>query len=87
MRRTTASNQLVAISAADPLNLVGTLLPGQKVPALTTNRIAYRDGEAVAALVAGEMHWLAALDPAAIRAVEDVLVKRQAGSPRLAYLR
>ncbi len=34
----------VSISGADPLNLVGTLLPGARIPALANNRILYRDG-------------------------------------------
>ncbi|HSN90261.1 MAG TPA: DEAD/DEAH box helicase, partial [Anaeromyxobacteraceae bacterium] len=32
------------VSAADPLNLVGILTPGARVPALLGNRVAYRDG-------------------------------------------
>ena len=47
-RRASASGHFVAVSAADPLNLVGTLLPGARVPSLSNNRILYRDGLAVA---------------------------------------
>src|SRR5213594_2000450 len=43
-RREQEEGELVAISGADPLNLVGILTPGEAVPALTTNRILYRDG-------------------------------------------
>ena len=43
-RREHAEGELVAVSGADPLNLVGILTPGDAVPALTTNRILYRDG-------------------------------------------
>jgi len=32
------------VSAADPLNLVGVLTPGSRVPALLGNRVAYVDG-------------------------------------------
>ena len=86
-RRAPLSGALVAVSAADPLNVVGTLLPGAKIPALAGNRIAYRDGVAVAALAGGEVRLLAELDAAGQRAAEDVLVRRQAGTPLLAYLR
>jgi ATP-dependent Lhr-like helicase len=77
----------ISLSAADPLNLIGSILPGPKVPAVTSNRVLYRDGMAVAALVAGEMQWVQQLEPREMREAESALVKRQAGSPLLAYLR
>jgi ATP-dependent Lhr-like helicase len=86
-RRIEPSGEFVSVSAADPLNVVGTLLPGARIPALTNNRILYRDGVAVAALIGGEVQWQVALDPATARTAEDLLVRRQAGSPLLAYLR
>jgi ATP-dependent Lhr-like helicase len=39
---------VVRLSSADPLNLVGIVLPGQRVPALSSNTVCYVDG-----LVAG----------------------------------
>ena len=86
-RRAQASGAIVSISGADPLNLVGTLLPGARIPALTNNRILYRDGIPIAALAGGEIQWIQALEPADARAAEDALIKRQIGSPLLAYLR
>jgi len=49
--------------------------------------VLYRDGSPVAALVSGEIEWIERLEPAAERLTEDALVKRQIGSPLLAYLR
>jgi len=43
-RREQGADELIAVSGADPLNLVGILTPGDAVPALTTNRILFRDG-------------------------------------------
>jgi ATP-dependent Lhr-like helicase len=86
-RRAPPSGTFVSISAADPLNLVGTLLPGAKIPALTSNRVLYRDGLPVAALVGGEIQWIESLAPGDARAAHDALVKRQVASPLLAYLR
>ncbi|HEY1327421.1 MAG TPA: DEAD/DEAH box helicase [Casimicrobiaceae bacterium] len=86
-RRAPRAGDHVAISAADPLNLVGTLLPGTRVPALTGNRILFCDGVPLAATVGGAVQWLADLDVAAMRQAEDLLIRRQAGSPLLAYLR
>ncbi|MEX1097469.1 MAG: helicase-related protein, partial [Planctomycetales bacterium] len=54
--------ELVAFSAADPLNLTGILGDDRRVPALATNRVAFLDGTLVAALIAGETQWLADLD-------------------------
>ena len=86
-RRAPPSGRFVSVSGADPLNLVGTVLPGAKVPALTANRILYRDGAPVATLVGGDVQWLQSLDAADARVAEHVLMKRTPGSPLLAYLR
>ncbi len=51
-RNRPAADACVTVSAADPLNLAGILFPGPKVPALASNRVLYRDGVPVAALVA-----------------------------------
>jgi ATP-dependent helicase Lhr and Lhr-like helicase len=50
VRRSGPDGRLVTISAADPLNLTGVLTSGDRVRAITSTRIAYRDGVAVAAL-------------------------------------
>ncbi|WP_296246324.1 DEAD/DEAH box helicase [Pseudomonas sp. UBA4194] len=63
VRKRPLDGSLVAVSASDPLNLVGTLLPvgaanaegaHRLVPALASNRIVYADGLPAAALVAGK---------------------------------
>jgi ATP-dependent Lhr-like helicase len=86
-RRAEASGMLVSVSGADPLNLVGVIAPGTKVPALLNNRVLYRDGVPIATLVAGEIQWIENLGPAEARTAADALVKRQVGSPLLAYLK
>jgi ATP-dependent Lhr-like helicase len=43
-RRLERTGELVRVSGADPLNLVGILTPGPRVPALRTQRVIYRDG-------------------------------------------
>jgi ATP-dependent Lhr-like helicase len=54
----------VCLSACDPLNLIGTLLPGERVPALPTNFILFRDALPVAALEGGEVRLLVDADDA-----------------------
>lgn len=59
VRRRPHDGSLVSVCGVDPLNLVGTVLPGQKVPALASNRLVYRDGVPAAAEIAGVQHvWL-----------------------------
>src|SRR5205085_3424658 len=43
-RKQERTGETVVISAADPLNLVGIVLPGPRVPALATNSVTYVDG-------------------------------------------
>jgi len=38
----------VTLSAADPLNLVGIVIPGERVPALSARRVVLRDGVLIA---------------------------------------
>jgi ATP-dependent helicase Lhr and Lhr-like helicase len=44
VRKLPRSGEVIRISAADPLNLVGIVLPGPRVPALPTNSLTYIDG-------------------------------------------
>ncbi|MFC3130146.1 DEAD/DEAH box helicase [Coralloluteibacterium stylophorae] len=53
LRRRERDGQALTVAATDPLNLVGTLLVGARVPAVAGNRVTYRDGLPVSALVAG----------------------------------
>lgn len=45
-----AADEFVSLSAADPLNLQGVILPGEKVPALAGNRLLLEGGRVVAVL-------------------------------------
>ena len=38
------SGERVVISAADPLNLVGIIVPGERIPAISGRSVAFRDG-------------------------------------------
>jgi ATP-dependent Lhr-like helicase len=80
-RRRPASGAFVSISGADPLNLVGILTPGQKLPALTGNRLLYRDGLPIAMLAGGEVQFLQELDPADQWAAHKALLLAEPGPP------
>ena len=49
VRNIAASGETVTVSAADPLNLVGFIVPGERVPAISGKYIGFRDGLGVAA--------------------------------------
>ncbi|HUA64303.1 MAG TPA: DEAD/DEAH box helicase [Alphaproteobacteria bacterium] len=55
LRKAESSDDLVSLSGSDPLNLVGILTPGSRIPALWRNRVLLRDGVPVAALDAGKV--------------------------------
>ena len=44
VRKLERAGETTRVSAADPLNLVGIVLPGPRVPALPTNSVTYVDG-------------------------------------------
>ena len=67
VRRRPHDGRLVAVCGADPLNLVGTLLPGNKVPAVSGNRIVYRDGLPAAVRVGSKQQLLVEEDQLAVQ--------------------
>jgi len=46
-RKLPPTGELITLSAADPLNLVGILVPGERVPAISGRTVSFRDGVAV----------------------------------------
>ena len=74
-RQSAPSGELVAFSAADPLNLVGITSPGERVPAIATNRVAYRDGVPEAARVGKEIISLLPSQPVPSPEVRQALAK------------
>jgi ATP-dependent helicase Lhr and Lhr-like helicase len=63
VRRKPLAQELVSLSAADPLNLIGILTPGARLPSLSGNRLLYRDGLPVASLAGGEISYMEKLSP------------------------
>src|SRR5206468_504058 len=46
-RKQRPSTDVITVSAADPLNLVGIIVPGERVPAISGKHVAFRNGVAV----------------------------------------
>ncbi len=49
MRNLANTGEVITISAADPLNLVGIIVPGERVPAISGKSVTFRDGVPVGA--------------------------------------
>ena len=62
LRREGPDGRLVIINAVDPLNLTGILTTAERVRAVATNRIAYRDGVPVSVLEGDYLRPLADID-------------------------
>ncbi len=76
VRQRPHDGQRVLLSGCDPLNLVGTVLAGDKLPALIGTRILYEDGVAVAALVANKPQWLIEADSERQQHWRNALLRR-----------
>ncbi len=57
MRQKATNGALISLSAADPLNLLGIVTPGERLAALSANRFLLRDGVPVAVHAAGEVNF------------------------------
>ena len=75
-RRRAGDDAWISLSAADPLNVVGLLTPGARVPALTGNRVLYQDGVPVAALIAGEVTFFETFDSSTQWQARNALLRR-----------
>ena len=83
MRRKPEDGAWVSVSGADPLNLVGIITPGPKLPALAGNRVLYRDGLPVAVLAAGNVQFLQTLDAATEWDARNALLRKVRSAPSL----
>ena len=60
-RKMPLTGETIVLSAADPLNLVGILLPGERVPAISGRTVIFRDGVAVQDAIAADSQRLTAI--------------------------
>jgi ATP-dependent Lhr-like helicase len=87
IRREGPQESLISISAADPLNLVGIITPGNRITSHTSNRILYQDGIAAASLESGETHFLIEMSRAMEWKAKDALVRKATRPELRSYLR
>jgi ATP-dependent Lhr-like helicase len=73
VRRRPHDGEMIVLSAADPANMLGTVLQGAKVARISGARVLYRDGLAIGTNIAGQIELLAPLAPAERRTATRLL--------------
>ena len=81
LRKRAPDGTLIAVSASDPLNLLGGIVAGEKVPRQPGARLLWRDGLPLATLVAGEFRPLPGLDAQDLHAAKVALLRDPATGP------
>ena len=76
-RRKPHAGHYLSLSGSDPLNLLGILTPGARLPSLIGNRLLYRDGVPIALLAGGEVSFLEALPAEEQWQARNFLLRRQ----------
>jgi ATP-dependent Lhr-like helicase len=84
VRRRPPDGKPVCVAAADPANLLGSVLTGPRVPRVAGSRVLYRDGVAIATSVAGQVEMLVPLSAAEQHAVSRALARETSGPLSLA---
>ena len=77
IRREHPNGRVTILSAADPLNLTGILNAGERVRAIPSTRIAYRDGIAVSVMEGDFLRPLAEVEPASAMEIAAALAGRR----------
>jgi ATP-dependent Lhr-like helicase len=77
VRRTPPDDHVLVISAADPLNLAGIITSGERIPAIASTRIAYRNGVPMAVLEGDYIRPIADVDPAIATDLASALTGRR----------
>jgi ATP-dependent Lhr-like helicase len=70
VRRRATTQEWICVAATDPSNLLGSVLPGARIPRVPGSRVLYRDGIPIGTLAAGRMEWLVTL-----KTVEESIAK------------
>jgi ATP-dependent Lhr-like helicase len=82
MRQKPHDGSFVNISGADPLNLVGHIVAGARVPNQSGARVLYRDGAPIATLVGGQFSALEPMDDAAGWTARSKLLRAHSEYPQ-----
>ncbi len=71
-----ASQDLIVISAVDPLNLTGVILPGERITASNKNKILFRNGKTIAVSKNGQVEFLEEMHPELLWQAQTTLLRK-----------
>ena len=77
-----ADEEFVSLSAVDPLNLAGILVPGDKVPALSGNRLLFEGGRLVATQIGKQAKIMNPVDQEREWLLQQRLIRSAASQER-----
>ena len=80
------STEYVSLAAADPVNLLGIVLPDARLPKTSRNRVLYKDGMPLAVLEGGKVSFLREVDPQEQWQLQQVLMHREFPARLRAYI-
>jgi ATP-dependent Lhr-like helicase len=86
IRRAPAEGLMISVSAADPLNLLGIVVPTGRLAPSASNRVLYRDGAPIALMEAKEIRFLVEMTPAEQWQARQALLRRHVPPKVRAYL-
>ena len=66
----------VSLSGADPLNLIGIVTPGERVPAVSGNRALLEQGVPMAVQAGGDVHFLKVVSDENEWEIRNLLIRR-----------
>lgn len=87
IRKEPPERALHSLTAVDPLNLIGLIIPGEAVPRLATNRLLFRGGELLATLESGRVNILKTPDDLSPFDLERALLRNGAAGASIRPLR
>ena len=86
LKRKQPQGELVSVSACDPVNLVGIITPGKRIPAIPGNRILFRDGEPIARYEGKTVQFEKKLDNETAWQMQKILVRKRVPPKLREYL-
>jgi ATP-dependent Lhr-like helicase len=86
IRRAPLYGSMISVSAADPLNLLGIVVPTGRLSPSASNRVLYRDGAPIALMEAKEIRFLVEMSPAEKWQAKQALLRRHIPPKVRAYL-
>ncbi len=76
-QRNKKTDTYITLCAADPLNLVGVILPGQKITSQASHRILFKNGVAIAVQQGNQTHYLKPQSADIEWRIKNILLQKQ----------